>query len=188
VLRCACRFRARVGQRKLFGRCTLRGSPPSGYVLISVSFAKPRNADASGGVSRWLSMSSATRVANAPVGICVFAMVPARWSSTCAASASLSSTRARQTWSVASLPAHHHRTRRGLTTFLFRLPLPPSFPYTHMYLKCSQLIDNWIIKSCSCNSCWIVSWMLLEHVLEALVQETEPPCPRVRKEALRKEL
>ncbi len=26
------------------------------------------------------------------------------------------------------LPAHHHRARRGLTTFLFRLPLPPSSP------------------------------------------------------------
>ena len=26
------------------------------------------------------------------------------------------------------LPANHHRARRGLTTFLFRLPLPPSSP------------------------------------------------------------
>ncbi|KAI0290261.1 hypothetical protein B0F90DRAFT_1787636, partial [Multifurca ochricompacta] len=26
------------------------------------------------------------------------------------------------------LPAHHYRARRGLTTFLFRLPLPPSSP------------------------------------------------------------
>ena len=26
------------------------------------------------------------------------------------------------------LPAHYHRARRGLTTFLFRLPLPPSSP------------------------------------------------------------
>ncbi|KAI9452519.1 hypothetical protein F5148DRAFT_1289563 [Russula earlei] len=26
------------------------------------------------------------------------------------------------------LPAHHHRARRGLTTFLFQLPLPPSSP------------------------------------------------------------
>ena len=77
-----------------------RGS--GGYVLANVSFTNPSSAGASEGVSRWPSRSSAARVADSPVGICVLAMVPARWSSTRVASAPSSSTRARQIWRVAS--------------------------------------------------------------------------------------
>ncbi len=105
------------------------------------------SAGASGGVSRWLSMSSAARVADAPVGMCVLAMVPARWSSIRAASAPSSSTRAMQSWSVAS----HASRSSELISHPF-LSLPYEFISTLTGRKGSGTYANGTLRSTGASS------------------------------------